>query len=172
MALGERTAPDAPWTLADEWGSWPGRRAESFLPALSHADDATWPHCLHQGSLSSMGWKEVGKWGAQDRMWVLASLQAGSPPVPLFPETAKGLLCHFHCSGNHLCSVLPEPVPTQPPIPECHGGPRGTPFCACGLRRFWNPSGLPLNSIGFQRADFAPWLCRVIRGSRWREIPR
>lgn len=64
MALGKRTILNVPWTLC-----WPAStvlgldpRAESFLPDLSHANDATGHPCLHQGS-SGSGLEEGGKSG-------------------------------------------------------------------------------------------------------------
>ncbi|XP_058413842.1 serine hydroxymethyltransferase, mitochondrial isoform X1 [Diceros bicornis minor] len=112
VAFGERSTPAAPWTLCWRASGVPGRdrRAEYFLPALSRADGATRPHCLHRVPRGSVGWQEVERvGGAEDRMWVLVSLPADHPTHTSSPGTAKALPSRLHCSGNHLHSLLPQP---------------------------------------------------------------
>lgn len=178
VALRERTAPDARWTVVNERVPGLDQRAQSFLPASSRADDATWSHYLHQESLGSVGWKDMGTVGGTGgRIWVLAFPPVGSPPSPPSPfpqrllKALSATSIALETTSTAYC-LNPCQLSLQPP--DCHGGPAGILFCFCGLGRFWNFSRLPLSSsgIGFWGTDFAPWLCRVVHGSRWREILR
>lgn len=135
-----------------------------FLLASSLPDDATRPYYLHQESLDSVGWEDMEEWRAQ-RAGCGFGFPVGSPHPP-FPQRLLKVSATSVALETTSAAYCLNPCQLSLQPPDCHGGPAGRPFCACGLGRFWNLSGLPLSSrgIGFWETNFALWLCRVVHG--------